>query len=99
MRYLLLSLIILSIPFIVGAVTGEQIRFDFTQGQPAVTDNATSACNNQSVARFDFTSGQPSVVFDATATCTATVGDNFATSTLKINYGTLKINYGAVIIK
>ena len=69
MRYLII--ILLFIPIFSGAVTGEDVRFDWELGQPAVTDDPTSACANIAVARFDWVLGEPTVVFDATATCAA----------------------------
>jgi hypothetical protein len=75
----------------VHAVTGENARFDWVLGQPAVTDDATAACTNTAVARFDWVLGQPSVVFDATATCGA------ATATAPA--GQLRIFNGDIIIR
>lgn len=72
MRYLLI-IILLLIPINLFAVTGEDARFDWVLGQPAIVDDSTSACTDTAVARFDWVLGQPSVVFDATATCTAAV--------------------------
>ena len=66
MRYLILFLI----PSLAFAVTGENVRYDWSLGQPTITDNATSACNDTTVARFDWSLGQPSIVQDATANCT-----------------------------
>lgn len=72
MKYLLLVLpLVFLLPASAGAVTGGSARFDFTNGQPAVVDNQTSTCNNQTTVRYDFTWGTPSPVFDTTATCTA----------------------------
>jgi len=73
MRYLLLLLFI--VPFNIGAVTGEDVRFDWELGQPTVTVDPTSACTDTAVARFDWVLGEPSVVFDATANCTAAAAD------------------------
>ena len=76
MRYLLIVILLAAVLVPTneaGAVTGQDTRFDFTSGQPAVTADATSACNDTAVARFDFVSGQPAVVYDATANCTAAV--------------------------
>ena len=70
MRYLLI-IILFAFPLSLGAVTGEDVRWDWVLGQPAITDDPTSACTDTAVARFDWVLGQPSVVFDATATCTA----------------------------
>lgn len=72
MKYLLIILpLFFLLPSSAGAVTGGSARFDFTNGQPAVVDNQTSTCNNQTTVRYDFTLGTPSPVFDTTATCTA----------------------------
>ena len=70
MRYLLIIIIIL-IPFNVGAVTGEDVRWDWSLGEPTITDDPTNACSDTAVARFDWSLGQPTVVFDTTATCAA----------------------------
>ena len=74
MRILLITILIISF-FLIGskaqAVTGEQVRFDWTLGQPAITDDVTSVCTGTAVAMFDWSLGQPSIVYDATATCTA----------------------------
>ena len=67
----LLIILLLSFPLSLGAVTGEDVRWDWELGEPAVTADATSACNDTAVARFDWVLGEPTVVFDATATCTA----------------------------
>lgn len=72
MRWLLLILCFL-IPAPAIALAGGDARFGFTVGQPAITDNASVTCNNQSTARYGFTMGQPAIVYDATATCTAAV--------------------------
>jgi len=75
MRYLLLTLIILAGITLGGtqlqAVTGEDVRFDWVLGEPAITDDPTSVCDDTAVARFDWSLGEPTIVFDATATCTA----------------------------
>ena len=83
MRTILISiitLISLLTPFFAFAITVEDVRFDFTNGQPTVVDDSTSACNDTAVARFDFTNGQPTVVFDSTANCTTAAVDNTAPS-------------------
>lgn len=72
MRYLLFIVLILA-PLPALALTGDAARFDFSQGQPAIVDDATSTCNSQATVRYDFVSGQPAPVFDSTATCTAAV--------------------------
>ena len=68
MKYLILSIIL--IPSLCFAVSGENVRYDWSWGQPTITDNATSACNDTTIARFDWSLGQPSIVQDATANCT-----------------------------
>lgn len=73
MRYLIITILIISF-FLTGskanAVTGEQVRFDWTLGQPAITDDVTSACNDTAVARFDWVLGEPAITYDVTANCT-----------------------------
>lgn len=69
MRYLLVIIIFL-LPASALAITGNKTRFDWVLGQPAITDDATSACNDTAVARFDWSLGQPTIVHDATANCT-----------------------------
>ena len=66
MRYLILFLI----PSLAFAVTGENVRYDWSLGQPTITDDPTSSCNDTTVARFDWVLGQASIVHDATANCT-----------------------------
>ena len=72
MRYILIIILFL-VPITLFAVTGEDVRFDWELGEPAVTLNATLACTDTAVARADWVLGEPTVVFDATATCTAVV--------------------------
>ena len=72
MKYLLLILILL-LPAPLLAITGNQTRFDWSLGQPTITDDATSACTDTAKARFDWVLGQPAIVHDATANCTAAV--------------------------
>ena len=73
MRYLLFlpTLFILFAPLTAGAVTGGSARFDWTLGQPAITDNQTSLCTGTATVMYAWSLGQPAQVFDATATCTA----------------------------
>ena len=71
MRKILIIIGFLSIPLLGLAITGDNARFDFTQGQPTIVDDTTSTCNNQATVRYDFTSGEPRGVYDTTATCTA----------------------------
>lgn len=74
MRYLLFLIAIFALTVLpVYAITGDNARFDFTNGQPTITDNTSSTCNNQAVVRYDFTNGQPTIVYDTTATCAAVV--------------------------
>ncbi len=76
MRYLILTIIALSLLFLghqAQAVTGENVLFDWSLGQPTLVDDVTNLCNNQAVALFDWVLGQPRVVYDVTATCTAVV--------------------------
>ena len=72
MRYLLI-IILFFIPLTLFAVTGEDVRWDWELGEPAITADATNACTDTAVARFDWVLGEPTIVFDATATCTAVV--------------------------
>ena len=72
MRYLFIILLF-AFPLSLGAVTGEDVMFDWELGEPAVTLNATLACTGTAVARADWVLGEPTVVFDATATCTDVV--------------------------
>lgn len=67
---------LLAAPFVASAVTGEQVRFDWSNGQPAITADSTSECNDTAVARFDWSMGVPAIVFDSTANCTAAVAEN-----------------------
>jgi hypothetical protein len=53
------------------AITGDDSRFDWSSGQPAVTADNTNTCNDTARVRFDWSMGQPAVVHDATANCTA----------------------------
>ncbi len=62
---------LLFLPLQSGAVTGEDVRWDWSLGEPSITDDPTSACDDTAVARFDWVLGEPSVVFDATANCEA----------------------------
>lgn len=101
-KLILITIIIVSL-FLVSdaqAVTGEQIRFDWTWGQPTLTDDVTNLCNNQAVSRFDWVWGQPSIVYDVTATCTATVASNPGVGVkVQIQGGQVIIRGGQVIIR
>ena len=86
------------------AVTGENIRLDWALGQPVVTDNATSACNDTTVARFDWVLGQPSVVYDATANCTLAAAEEgnihpIISANVAVNAGNMQIRGGLVQIR
>ena len=70
MKYLLLIALIL-IPSITLAITGDNTRFDWSLGQPAITADNINTCNDTAVARFDWVLGQPAIGHDATANCTA----------------------------
>ena len=70
MKYLL-TFLALTIPFFAFAITGDDTRFDWSLGQPAITADNTNLCDDTAVARFDWVLGQPAIVHDATATCTA----------------------------
>ena len=72
MKYLFIIALFL-FPLTLFAVTGEDVRWDWSLGQPTITDDPTNACTDTAVARFDWVLGEPTVVFDATATCTAIV--------------------------
>ena len=72
MRYILI-IVLFFVPITLFAVTGEDVRWDWELGEPAVTADATSVCTDTAVARFDWVLGEPTVVFDATANCTAIV--------------------------
>lgn len=76
MRYLaLIALCIpLIFPFKAEAVTGDDSRFDWSLGQPVVTADNTTTCNDTAQARFDWSLGQPTIVHDTTANCTAAGG-------------------------
>lgn len=66
----LLLIPIFLLPFSALAITGQEARFDFTNGQPAITADATDPCTDTAKVRFDFTQGQPTEVYDSTANCT-----------------------------
>mgnify|MGYP001570952810 FL=1 len=72
MKYLLFILILL-LPAPLLAITGDDTRFDWSLGQPAITADNTTTCNDTAQARFDWVLGQPAIVHDATANCTAVV--------------------------
>ena len=70
-KLLLIPLFLL--PLSAGAITGDDTRFDWSLGQPAITADNTTTCNDTAQARFDWVLGQPAIVHDATANCTAVV--------------------------
>ena len=72
MRYLLLLALFL-LPLSSQAITGPDTRFDWTLGEPSITADAPTTCNDTAQARFDWSLGQPAIVHDATANCTAAV--------------------------
>jgi len=75
MKYLLFTLIILTGVMFGGieveAVTGEDIRTDWSFGESVVVLDATSPCTDTAVARADWSFGESVIVIDATASCTA----------------------------
>ena len=72
MKYFLLILILL-IPLNLFAITGEDVRTDWTLGESQVVIDATSPCTDTAVARADWSLGEVTTVIDATANCTAAV--------------------------
>lgn len=79
MRVFLIILVALLVsPLSALAITGQDVRTDFVQGQPAITANATADCNDTAVARYSFVAGKPATVIDATANCTAAAGGSEA---------------------
>lgn len=98
MRYLLL-IVLLLIPFPAVALTGPAVRFDFSQGQPDIAANETSACNSQTTVRYDFSAGQPAQAFDATATCTAAAGGGSNAARVLIQGGQINIGGGTMLIQ
>ena len=69
MKYFLLIPLIF-LPLFAFAITGDDTRFDWSLGQPAITADNTTTCNDTAQARFDWVLGQPAIVHDATANCT-----------------------------
>ena len=69
----LLLIPLLTIPLFAFAITGDDTRFDWSLGKPAITADNTNTCNDTAQARFDWVLGQPSIVHDSTANCTAAV--------------------------
>ena len=70
MKKILIILILNLIPVFAFAITGDDTRFDWSLGQPAITADNTTTCNDTAQARFDWVLGQPAIVHDATANCT-----------------------------
>lgn len=103
MRIALIITIAVSILFIgskAEAVTGEQVRFDWSWGQPTLTDDVTNLCNNQAVSRFDWSWGRPTIVYDATATCTAVVVSSGVPTGIKVQVqGVVTIQGGQVTVQ
>lgn len=96
MRYLFLILCFLA-PIPAIALTGDAVRFDSSGGLPAITDDNTETCDNQTQVRFDSSAGLPAEVLDATATCVLTGFPSILTvtgGTLKVTGGTLRVNGG-----
>lgn len=73
MKKLFIIFGILALPLTVFSVTGENARFDWSLGQPTITDDTTNTCNDTAVARFDWVLGQAAIVHDSTANCTGTI--------------------------
>ena len=96
MRRFLIAAILLS-PFTAFAITGDDTRFDFSLGQPAITADNTNTCNDTAQARFDWSLGQPAIVHDATANCTLAAGTTVSPHDI-IN-GMMLINGATVILQ
>lgn len=74
MKKLLLTFFIIPlvlIPLYSEAVTGQDIRTDWSLGESVVVVDATSPCTDTAVARADWSLGESVTVIDATATCAA----------------------------
>lgn len=99
MRYLIALLLLF--PASAIALTGDAARFDFTNGQPAITADNTTECGLQATARFDFTNGQPAIVFDSTADCVDDGPEppDPSDDKLIVNNGTLRIDNGAMKVQ
>ena len=73
MKYFLLIILIIGLIF--GATkiyaASNNSRFDWTLGQPAITNDTTTVCTDTAKNRYDWVLGQPATTFDAIATCTA----------------------------
>lgn len=67
MKKILLIIAICFTPVFALALTGDAARFDFTNGQPTIVDDSSTACKNETNLRYDFTNGQPTAVYDSTA--------------------------------
>ena len=100
MRYLffIVTLIIPLSP--VFAITGDDTRFDWSLGQPAITADNANVCSDTAVARFDWSLGQPAIVHDATANCTATAADStpIGDSQIRVHGGATTIAGGTIAI-
>lgn len=99
MKRFLLILLTLFIPATAFALSGDAVRFDFTDGQPAVVDDDTSICNHQPTVRYDFTQGQPDQVFDSTATCANVVSGLPSESQLIVGQGQFILKQGQLILE
>ncbi len=69
MKYFLLTLIVL-LPLNLFAISGEDVRTDWSLGESQVVIDATSPCTDTAVARADWSLGEVTTVIDATANCT-----------------------------
>lgn len=61
MKYLIATALLLLFASVAYAA-----RFDFSNGQPTITEDGTISDTLQQ-SRFDFVNGQPVIVFDSTA--------------------------------
>ena len=73
----LFIILLFAFPLSLGAVTGQDVRWDWELGEPAVTADATSACSDTAVARFDWVLGEPAVTVDPTNACSDTAVARF----------------------
>ena len=92
MRYLIFTILILSITSVAYATN--DARFDFSIGQPEVVENATSATGNCAI-RYDFSRGQPMQMYDATASCPASA--TASQPRMVISKGSVYINSRVII--
>ena len=75
MKYLFYTLIIgcTLIPTFTSAVTGNNVFYDWSLGETALTTDNVSSCDDTAVARYDWSLGETALVYDITANCTASV--------------------------